>query len=122
MSAGGGTGSGTDTGAGDGTSGSAFPVSTTPRHVPTVLVLDASGSMVRDAPGGGTRMEAARAAATTFVDGLSEGAQLGLTVFGTTTGNEDADQPAGCQDVTTVLPVGPVDKAAFSPNTVQISS
>jgi hypothetical protein len=93
---------------------SAQPVIATPRNVPTVLVLDASGSMVRDVSTGGTRMEAARAATTTFVNGLSDGSRLGLTVFGTSTGNAVEDQAAGCRDVTTILPVGPVDKTELS--------
>jgi hypothetical protein len=79
-------------------------------YVPTVLILDASGSMVRHLDNGETRMATARAAASTFVDGLADGAEIGLTVFGTTTGNKDSDRAAGCFDVTTVLPVGPVDK------------
>ncbi|MCI4658198.1 variant leucine-rich repeat-containing protein [Cryobacterium zhongshanensis] len=108
-------GSGGSDGSNAGSGGvAASPVIATPHYVPTVLILDASGSMIRDAPGGGTRMEAARAAATTFVNGLSDGARLGLTVFGTKTGNADSDQQAGCTDVTTVLPVGAVDKPGFT--------
>lgn len=85
-----------------------------PRYVPTVLILDASGSMVRSIPEGGTRMAAARAAAITFVNGLGNNAQMGLTVFGTGTGNEDSDRAAGCFDVTRVIPVGTVDKDRFT--------
>ncbi|TFD46350.1 VWA domain-containing protein [Cryobacterium frigoriphilum] len=96
------------------TAASAEPIVAQPRNVPTVLVLDASGSMVRDVPTGGTRMEAARSATTTFVNGLSDGSRIGLTVFGTQTGNAVEDQAAGCQDVTTILPVGPVDKTELS--------
>lgn len=81
-----------------------------PRYVPTVLILDASGSMVRQTPEGGTRMAAARDAAITFVNGLGDEAQIGLTVFGTGTGNDDSEQAAGCRDVKRVIPVGPVDK------------
>ncbi|QHC66067.1 VWA domain-containing protein [Rathayibacter sp. VKM Ac-2759] len=85
-----------------------------PGGVPTMLILDASGSMVRDVPTGGTRMDAARAAATTLVQGLDPATELGLTVFGTGTGNSDAERAAGCSDVTTLQPVGPVDAAVFS--------
>lgn len=85
-----------------------------PDPVPTVVILDASGSMVRDAPEGGTRMEAARAAVTTFVEGLPDGIDIGLTVFGTGTGNDDSERAAGCLDVKTVLPVALLDRAALT--------
>ncbi|MCJ1696295.1 VWA domain-containing protein [Rathayibacter caricis] len=90
------------------------PAAPDPAGVPTMLILDASGSMVRDVPTGGTRMDAARAAATTLLDGLDPQARLGLTVFGTGTGNSDAERAAGCSDVTVLQPVGPVDAAAYS--------
>ncbi len=93
--------------------GSVVPVATEPQYQPTVLILDASGSMVRDAPSGGTRMSVARTAAIAVVDGLARGAQMGLTVFGTGTGNSDAERAAGCTDVKRVIPVGDVDKDRF---------
>ncbi|PPH31960.1 VWA domain-containing protein [Rathayibacter sp. AY1F9] len=85
-----------------------------PGGVPTMLILDASGSMVRDVPTGGTRMDAARAAATTLVQGLDPASELGLTVFGTGTGNSDAERAAGCSDVTVLQPVQPVDTVGFT--------
>ena len=85
-----------------------------PAYVPTVLILDASGSMVRQVTPGVTRMATARVAATTFVNGLGDDAQIGLTVFGTSTGNKDSDRAAGCYDVTEVVPVGPLDKDEFT--------
>lgn len=111
-----GTSGDASTGATDGSSGNGMPVVQPveePHYIPTVLILDASGSMVRSVPSGGTRMAAARNAAEIFVDGLGEGAQVGLTVFGTSTGNKPSDQAAGCSDVRTIVPVGPVDKEAF---------
>lgn len=81
-----------------------------PRYVPTVLILDASGSMVRDVTPGVTRMDAAKAAATTLVNGFGEDAQVGLTVFGTSTGNSDADRAAGCTDIRRLVPVGTLDR------------
>lgn len=107
----GGSGSGNGSG---GASGTAQRAGESAAYVPTVLILDASGSMVRDVPGGGTRMEAARNAAITFVNGLGKDARVGLTVFGTSTGNADSDQAAGCSDVKRVIPVGPVDKTQFT--------
>lgn len=90
------------------------PANAATATTPTMLILDASGSMVRDAPGGGTRMDQARQAATTFVDSLDDAQQLGLMVFGTQTGNTDAEQAAGCQDVRTVVPLGTVDKGRIT--------
>ncbi|NQX28321.1 VWA domain-containing protein [Microbacteriaceae bacterium VKM Ac-2854] len=92
----------------------ADPALATTAAVPTMLILDASGSMVRDVASGGTRMQAARAAATTMVDGVDPATELGLMVFGTGTGNSDAEQAAGCSDVRTLQPVGPIDKAAYN--------
>ncbi|MCG7308421.1 VWA domain-containing protein [Brachybacterium sp. ACRRE] len=93
-----------------GTSGS--DVSAT---VPTMLILDSSGSMAAEDgdSSGSTRMEAARKAATTLVDDLPEGAQLGLTVYGAHTGNTAADRTKGCQDVQVVTPVGADDSEAL---------
>lgn len=78
--------------------------------VPTVLVLDASGSMTtNDAPG--ARIDAAKTAATTLVDALPDTAQLGLVTYGTGTGSSDAEKAAGCQDVATLTKLGPMDRA-----------
>lgn len=91
----------------------AAPVATVPLPLnPTVIVLDASGSMKeQDAPG--PRIDAAKAAVRTLVEGLPDGAPVGLIVYGTSTDGSDAAKAAGCQDVKTLVPVGPVDKAAF---------
>lgn len=59
-------------------------------------------------------MAAARTAAITFVNGLGDSALMGLTVFGTGTGNADSDRAAGCFDVKRVIPVGIVDKGTFT--------
>ncbi|WP_193636284.1 vWA domain-containing protein [Brachybacterium subflavum] len=93
-----------------GTSGSG--VSAT---VPTMLILDASGSMAAEDgdSSGSTRMEAAKKAATSLVDDLPDGAQLGLTVYGARTGNTAADKTKGCQDVQVVTPVGADDSDAL---------
>lgn len=79
---------------------------------PTVIVLDASGSMNEsDAPG--PRIDAAKRAVTTLVDSLPDGSPLGLLVFGTSTDSSDAAQAAGCQDIRTLVPVGPLNRADF---------
>ncbi|MCU1529600.1 MAG: hypothetical protein JWP75_3363, partial [Frondihabitans sp.] len=59
-------------------------------------------------------MGAARSAATTLVQGFGDAATVGLTVFGTSTGNQDSDRAAGCTDVRRLIPVGPIDKPAFT--------
>lgn len=80
---------------------------------PTIIILDASGSMkADDAPG--PRIDAANNAVLTLVDGLPDGAPLGLIVYGTGTDSSDAAQTAGCQDIKTLVPLAAVDKATFA--------
>jgi Ca-activated chloride channel family protein len=73
-----------------------------------VLVLDASGSMEEPAPGGGTRIEAARAALTDVVASLPDDAEVGMRVFGATVFSR-GDKGA-CTDTQAVVPVGPLDR------------
>lgn len=69
--------------------------------VPTVLVVDASSSMLTDdAPG--PRIEAAKRAADGLVEALPDGAELGLVTYGTSTDDAPSSQEAGCRDVTTL--------------------
>lgn len=70
-----------------------------------VMVLDSSGSMGDDDGTGRTRMESARAAVGTVVDGLPDGYPTGLRVYG-------ADRPQGCTDTRLVRPVRKLDRAA----------
>ncbi|MFF9013243.1 VWA domain-containing protein [Streptomyces sp. NPDC014870] len=71
-----------------------------------VMVLDSSGSMGEDDGSGRTRMEAARTAVGTVVDGLPDGHPTGLRVYG-------ADRPEGCTDTRLVRPVAPLDRAGL---------
>jgi Ca-activated chloride channel homolog len=80
---------------------------------PTMVVLDASGSMTGADPAGGTKMDAAKQAVHTFLDAAPDGAPVGLAAYGTATGNSDAERAQGCQDVTVVNPVGPLDRAGL---------
>lgn len=74
--------------------------------MPTVIVLDASGSMAtQDAPG--QRLEAAKAAVADVVTRLPWGHEVGLVVYGSSTGSSDAEQAAGCQDVAVAREVAP---------------
>ncbi|MEU3224556.1 VWA domain-containing protein [Streptomyces sp. NPDC006976] len=70
-----------------------------------VMVLDSSGSMGDDDGTGHTRMESARAAVSTVVDGLPDGYPTGLRVYG-------ADRPHGCTDTRLVRPVQKLDRDA----------
>ena len=77
-----------------------------------MIVLDASGSMNQaDAPG--PRIDAAKAAVANLVDALAAQTQVGLQVYGTGTGSTDAEKTAGCTDIRTLAPVGPLDAAAI---------
>lgn len=76
-----------------------------------VLVLDSSGSMAEPASGGGTKIEAAKAALDEVVEQLPDDAEVGARVFGATV-FERTDRGA-CQDTQQVVPVGPLDRAAL---------
>lgn len=76
-----------------------------------VLVLDSSGSMAERAPGGGTKIQAARRALTQVVDELPDDAEVGLRVFGATVFSRD--EPGACTDTQSVVPVGPLDRDAL---------
>ncbi|MGW7416248.1 vWA domain-containing protein [Streptomyces sp. NPDC054863] len=71
-----------------------------------VIVLDSSGSMADGDGSGRTRMEAARSAVSTVVDGLPDGHPTGLRVYG-------ADRPKGCTDTRLVRPVRKLDREAL---------
>ncbi len=81
------------------------PVAHAQEQPPTVLILDASGSMLATDVGGGTRMDAAKTAISNYLD-KATGTPPGLVVYGTNTGSSDAEKQAGCQDVTTLARPG----------------
>ncbi|WP_111766895.1 vWA domain-containing protein [Nakamurella deserti] len=98
--------------------GAAAAVAPVESTAPVMIVLDASGSMrADDAPG--VRMDAAKAAVTSLIDTLPAGSEVGLMVYGTGTGSADTDKAAGCRDITTLTPVGPLDAATM---TAQVAS
>jgi Ca-activated chloride channel family protein len=78
-----------------------------------MLVLDASGSMQQAVTGGGTRMDAAKAAVHTFVAAAPAEARVGLTVYGTGTGSSDAEKAAGCRDIKVLRSPTTLDRAAL---------
>lgn len=81
---------------------------------PVVFILDASGSMVREISPGVSRMDVAKQATIATLESLPAGAQVGMLVFGTGTGNADAERAAGCTDITTLAGLGTVDSDALS--------
>ncbi|EQM33267.1 VWA domain-containing protein [Rhodococcus erythropolis] len=91
----------------------ADPVSEASATAPSIIVLDASGSMKQDdAPG--PRIDAAKNAIHTLVSGLPDDTALGLIAYGTATGSSDAEKDEGCRDIKTVVPLGPLDRNAFA--------
>lgn len=85
-----------------------------PELAPVMLVLDASGSMKEAAAGGVDKMTAAKRAVQTLVRQAPDGAQLGLAVYGTGTGNASSDKAAGCKDVKVAHEPGPLDRSALT--------
>lgn len=69
-----------------------------------VLVLDSSGSMAEPATGGATKIEAAKQALGTVVDGLPDEAFVGLRVYGAKVFSRD--QKGACTDSQLVVDPG----------------
>lgn len=69
-----------------------------------VLVLDSSGSMAEPAAGGATKIEAAKEALGTVVDGLPDEAYVGLRVYGAKVFSRD--QKGACTDSQLVVDPG----------------
>ncbi|MFF2087393.1 VWA domain-containing protein [Nocardia sp. NPDC058176] len=83
------------------------------QYAPTMLVLDASGSMERPDQGA-TMMDSAKKAVRSFVDSAPSESSVGLTTYGTGTGNTEADKAAGCRDVHVLQPPTTIDKPALT--------
>lgn len=96
------------------------PPRTGTEYAPTMLVLDASGSMLSADPGGGTKMDAAKNAVRNFVTAAPDNAKVGLAAYGTGTGNSEAEKTAGCQDVKILHPAETIDKPALTAATDQM--
>ncbi len=93
----------------------AAPVAARPeeaQYAPTMIVLDASGSMLRPDPSG-TMMDAAKNAVRSFVESAPEQSRVGLAAYGTGTSNADIDKAAGCSDVKILHEAEPLDRAAL---------
>ncbi|MEI5907453.1 VWA domain-containing protein [Bacillus spongiae] len=76
------------------------------------VILDASGSMAQDV-GGKTKMEAAKEEIMNFVEGLPEGANVGLRVYGHKGSNADSDKKLSCSSSDIVYPIEPFTESKF---------
>ncbi|MGF0318464.1 vWA domain-containing protein [Nocardia fluminea] len=81
-------------------------------YAPTMLILDASGSMERPDQGG-TMMDSAKRAVRAFVASAPAESSVGLTTYGTGTSNSEADKAAGCRDVQVLRQPTTIDKPAL---------
>jgi Ca-activated chloride channel family protein len=77
-----------------------------------VLVMDASGSMHREAADGGTLLDGAKQALHDMVNGLPDGTHAGLRVYGHRVDNTDKQN--GCKDTELIHPVEPLDRDAMN--------
>jgi len=82
------------------------------RYAPTMIVLDASGSMLRPDPSG-SMMDAAKNAVRSFVESAPEQSRVGLAAYGTATSNDEAEKAVGCSDVKILHEPEPLDRAAL---------
>ncbi|WJZ03408.1 vWA domain-containing protein [Corynebacterium freiburgense] len=73
---------------------------------PTVIVLDASGSMTAQDVDGQSRMDSAKQAVNDFLDQTPEESKLGLLTYGTGTGSSEEEKEAGCKDITVLSRLG----------------
>ncbi|MFF2397817.1 MULTISPECIES: vWA domain-containing protein [unclassified Nocardia] len=83
------------------------------QYAPTMLILDASGSMERPDQGG-TMMDSAKRAVRSFVASAPTESSVGLTTYGTGTSNSEADKAAGCRDVQVLQQPKIIDKPALT--------
>ena len=74
--------------------------------------MDASKSMGKPAGGGASRLDAAKAALRTLIDGMPDGALVGLRLYGHSVSGEG--RAAGCRDTELVSPVAALDRAALT--------
>lgn len=78
-----------------------------------LIVMDASKSMAKPVGGGeaGSRLAAAKRALRSVVDGLPDGARVGLRLYGHRVSG--ATRAEGCRDTELVRPVAPLDRVGL---------
>ena len=85
----------------------AAPAAAQPQEERSVLlILDASRSMNEPAGGGGTRLDAAKAATRELLEAVPEDARVGLRVYGAQVSG--TTRARGCRDTELAIPVGAV--------------
>jgi len=77
------------------------------------LLLDASGSMKADIPGG-NKMQLAKSSLSNFAQNLPDKTNVSLTVFGHKGTGSDKDKKLSCSSVETVYPLTSYEKSKFS--------
>lgn len=77
--------------------------------------------VTKDAPG--PRIDAAKSAATTLINGLPGTTPVGLLTYGTHSGSATADKSAGCKDITVLAKTAPISasKSALQSSLSSIS-
>lgn len=86
----------------------------TGRTAPSMLVLDASGSMRETDVDGRARMDVAKEAVGSLIPLLPEDAQVGLMTYGNSTEQVAADKAAACQDIKVLVEPTGLDRAALA--------
>lgn len=81
--------------------------------VNVALLLDASGSMKSNVPGG-NKMQLAKSSLSNFAQNLPEKTNVSLTVLGHKGTGSDKDKKLSCGSVETVYPLNSYDKNKFS--------
>lgn len=79
-------------------------------NVPTVLVVDSSGSMAtEDVAGGGSRLDAAKSASSALVNSLPPETTFAAVAYGANTTSDDgeANKARSCKDIEVVVPAAP---------------
>ncbi|HWO98169.1 MAG TPA: VWA domain-containing protein, partial [Bacillus sp. (in: firmicutes)] len=77
-----------------------------------VILVDASGSMKGQVPGG-EKMELAKEAVAEFAGELSEEANVALAVYGHIGSNKEIDKAASCSKIETVYDLSPFNNGTF---------
>ncbi len=78
-----------------------------------VILLDASGSMNAEVPGG-VKMELAKEAVHSFAKQLKAEANVSLFAYGHVGAGTDKDKPKSCGTIEDVYPLQPYDDSAFT--------
>lgn len=77
-----------------------------------MVILDASGSMA-NSEGGVTRMDAAKQAITQFMNGLPEGTNVGLRIYGHLGTGKNADRALSCSSSELIYPLSAYNAGNF---------